>query len=99
MEENVQPGQNPDQENQKSERFESDTQKLVKKHLEDPDHVFSDEEIESIRVGMTPPDAVDTTLQELEEKVLKEKPADNKTEPGNQESDGRITPWDAIEPT
>ena len=37
-----------------SDRFESDTQKIVRKHLEDKNHVISEDEIRNIRVGMTP---------------------------------------------
>jgi len=37
-----------------SQDFESDTQRLVRLHLTDKDHVITDEEIASIRIGMTP---------------------------------------------
>ena len=37
------------------ERFESDAKKIVRRHLEDKDHVITEEEIASIRIGMTPP--------------------------------------------
>jgi hypothetical protein len=40
---------------QNPQDFESDTQKLVRRHLSDKDHVITDEEIASIRVGMIPP--------------------------------------------
>jgi hypothetical protein len=40
---------------QNPQDFESDTKKLVRRHLSDKDHVITDEEIASIRVGMTPP--------------------------------------------
>jgi hypothetical protein len=40
---------------QNQEDFESDTKKLVRRHLSDKDHVITDEEIASIRVGMIPP--------------------------------------------
>ena len=43
------------EESQKSDLFESDTKKIVRRHLEDKDHVITEEEIASIRVGMTPP--------------------------------------------
>lgn len=36
-------------------RFESDTKKLVRKHLADPNHVITEEEMRNIRVGLTPP--------------------------------------------
>jgi len=40
---------------QSSTPFESDTQKIVRRHLEDPNHVITDEDLKNIRVGMTPP--------------------------------------------
>jgi hypothetical protein len=40
---------------QPSTPFESDTQRIVRRHLEDPNHVITDEDLKSIRVGMTPP--------------------------------------------
>ena len=35
-------------------RFESDTQKLVRRHLQDKDHVITEDELRSVRIGMTP---------------------------------------------
>ena len=32
--------------------FETDTQKLVRRHLEDPNHVITDEEIRNLKVGI-----------------------------------------------
>ena len=77
-----------------SDRFESDTQKIVRKHLEDKDHVISEEEIRNVRVGMTPPNEerhLDEIVEEIEaedetKKDSKEKPADDP-----------ITPWDTID--
>jgi len=43
--------QNPSQDNL---RYESDTARLVRLHLSDPNHVFTEEELASIRVGSTP---------------------------------------------
>lgn len=40
-----------------AEPFETDTQKLMHRHLHDKDHVITDEELKSLRVGMRPPDA------------------------------------------
>lgn len=36
-----------------STRFESDIKKVVRKHMEDKDHVFTEEDIRNVRVGMT----------------------------------------------
>lgn len=34
--------------------FESDAKKVVRKHLEDKDHVITEEEIRNVRIGVTP---------------------------------------------
>ena len=47
-------GEEPN-DSQNVDKFESDTQKVVRQHLEDKDHVISDEDIDNIRIGMTPP--------------------------------------------
>ncbi|RYF86403.1 MAG: hypothetical protein EON98_03785 [Chitinophagaceae bacterium] len=53
--------ENP-QPSESNKRFESDTEKLVNKHLSDPNHVITDEELQSLRVGMVPP--LDTSANE-----------------------------------
>ena len=35
--------------------LESDTQKIVRRHLEDPNHVITEEELKNIRIGITLP--------------------------------------------
>lgn len=65
--------------------FESDSQKVVRRHLEDKDHVITDEEIRNVRIGVSPPA---NGLQAP-------------TEDRNEESDPAdkpVTPWDTIEP-
>lgn len=47
-----------------NKRYVSDTAKLVHRHLSDPNHVISEEEIASIRVGVTP---FDDSAQETAE--------------------------------
>jgi len=73
--------------------FESDTQKVVRKHLEDKDHVISDADIRNVRIGMTPSsnnerhiDGMSEEIQTVIQENDKEKPADDP-----------ITPWDTIE--
>jgi hypothetical protein len=36
------------------EKFETDAQKLVRRHLEDENHTITEEEIRSIKVGVDP---------------------------------------------
>ena len=40
---------------QNQQRFESDTKKVMRRHLSDKDHVITEEEIASIREGVIPP--------------------------------------------
>jgi nitrogen regulatory protein PII-like uncharacterized protein len=37
-----------------SEKFETDAQKLVRRHLEDENHTITEEEIRNIKVGVDP---------------------------------------------
>ena len=77
--------------------FQTDSEKLVQRHLEDPNHVITDEDMQKIRVGMTPqPDApTQEAIRESEERVADRK-AENEedTTPGSQ----KVTPWDVIDP-
>lgn len=45
---------NGNEQTPRSNRFESDTKKLVRLHLQNKDHVITDEEIRNLRVGMVP---------------------------------------------
>ena len=76
-----------------STRFESDTQKIVRKHLEDKEHVITEDDIRNVRVGMTPPAG-----QQHHEKVMSEEIKSGvETEPKEKSADDPITPWDTIE--
>ena len=82
-------------ENMQSGKFESDTQKIIHKHLADPEHHISEDEIRNVRIGMTPgPDAV--TKEALNERDGTIDGAGlietNETDSGNQQ----ITPWDTL---
>jgi len=72
--------------------FKSDTAKLVERHLKDPNHQISEEEIRNVRVGMTPP--VQDEFPPKDEKAAdRKKEEEDETLPGNQV----ITPWDALD--
>lgn len=91
-------------ENANNERFESDTQKLVRQHLEDKDHVISDADIANIRVGMVPPDfdnASDSRFKDDNAAEAADNNLLNRADGGKEENldDKRITPWDTIDPT
>jgi hypothetical protein len=79
---------------ERKERFESDTQKIVRRHLEDEDHQITEDEIASVRVGMTPP------LENTDIEDTKEKAADHKSEPEDETLPGsqKVTPWDTLDP-
>jgi hypothetical protein len=79
-----------------SEQFQSDTQKIVKRHLENKDDVITEEDIRNVRVGMSPPldGATEEALEEREGKVADHKSIDEGETPGGQ----KLTPWDVVEP-
>jgi hypothetical protein len=87
------------------ERFLSDTQKIVRRHLENENDVITDEDIRNVRDGMTPPH-LDAPTQarigdeeikdEVEEEYLDTK--QDKNEPEANKGD-KVTPWDTIEPS
>jgi hypothetical protein len=81
---------------QPGEQFQSDTQRIVKRHLENKDDVITEEDIRNVRVGMTPPldDATEEALEEREEKVADRKSIDEESAPDGQ----KLTPWDVVEP-
>ncbi|HJW18197.1 MAG TPA: hypothetical protein VJ499_13795 [Flavisolibacter sp.] len=92
---NSQPGDD-NHTGQRGEPFESDTQKIVKRHLENKDDVITEEDIRNIRVGMTPPldEATEEALEEREEKTADRKAIDEDEIKGGQ----KLTPWDVVEP-
>lgn len=89
--------QNPRAEHQRpAEPFESDAKKLADRHLADPDHVITDEDMRNIRVGVTPPpdEPTQEAIDQADEKIADRKTTDeDKTLPGSQ----KITPWDVVE--
>jgi hypothetical protein len=87
----------PKNSQQGEEQFESDTQKIVRRHLENEDDVITEEDIRNVRVGMTPPldEPTEEAVRESEEKVADRKQIDeNETLPGEEQ----VTPWDLIDP-
>ena len=80
-----------------NERFESDSHKLVQKHLSDQHHQITDEELANVRIGASPePDAPpQKAVSKAEERISDNKTInDENTVPGAQ----KITPWDTIDP-
>lgn len=77
-----------------TQEFESDTQKIIHRHLENKDDVISEEDIRNVRIGMVPPDAL-TSTEELEESVTEEieESSDDGTAPNAQP----LTSFDVVE--
>lgn len=85
-------------ENVNGDQYESDTQRIIHRHLQNKDDIITDEDIASVRVGMTPQfdEATeerfdnDEKLDQIEDEIL-----------GNNEDTekGEATPWDTVDPT
>jgi hypothetical protein len=91
----------PEEENQNLESFESDTQKIIHRHLENEDDVITEEDIRNVRIGVFPPETLTTgneTEEEIEEE-LENISSDRIEEDYEDEapSDNPITPWDMID--
>jgi hypothetical protein len=74
---------------------ELSTQDLVRRHMEDKNHVISDEEMESVRVGL-PNNEEPTIAAEAETYFKGEDDADETKEDG-ENSARPTTPWDVVE--
>jgi len=87
------------------ERFMSDTQKIVHRHLENENDVITEDDIRNVRVGMTPTPMDEATEARFEgddkiDEVEDEMIGEQKEEETDEKVAGkkRITPWDTIEP-
>ena len=87
------------------ERFLSDTQKIVHRHLENKNDVITEDDIRNVRVGMTPTQMDEATearfegddkIDEIEDELIGEEKQDETEEKTTTKK--RITPWDTIEP-
>lgn len=84
------------QDNEQQRPFESDAKKLANRHLADPNHVITDEDMQNIRVGMSPgPDEpTQEAIEHADEKIADKKTInEDDTTPGSQ----KMTPWDVVE--
>ena len=82
------------------EKFLSDTQKIIHRHLEDPNDVITEEDIRNIRVGMTPK-LDEATESRFEDESAREKAEEELLGREGEENingkEGPITPWDTID--
>lgn len=99
----VEKNENP--ENLNDDRFESDTQKIVRRHLEDKDDIITDKDIAGVRVGMVPPEFDKATEARFEDEEAREESEEELTR-GTKDmkkhenlEGGQMTPWDIIDPT
>ena len=97
--------QNGNNGNVTNEPFESDTQKIIRRHLENENDVITDEDIANVRVGMVPPEFDRSTVVRFEDNEAREEVEDDLTGGtigmGKDENldEGQISPWDTIDPT
>jgi hypothetical protein len=108
---NPQPGEgenvehNENSEDVNNERFESDTQKIIRRHLENENDVITDEDIANVRVGMVPPEFDQATEARFDDDEARKEVEDDFTENTNDMDkdenldEGQITPWDTVDPT
>jgi hypothetical protein len=71
------------------EAFESDTQKIIRRHLENEDDEITDEDIRNVRVGVTPPPDEISYYDEPE----KDKGGDEERPDENRP----LTSWDVVQ--
>ena|ERR1700694_3833620 len=89
--------------NDQEERFESDTQRIVHRHLQNKDDVITDEDIASVRVGMSPPvfdEATEAGVREYEDEIALPQQQDGNETGNAEQNNGKQQPtsWDTIEP-
>lgn len=75
----------------------SDAKKLADKHLSDPNHVITEEDMSKIKVGVTGAADAPTkqAVKEAEDRIAdSESDSEDDTTPGAQ----KMTPWDTINP-
>jgi hypothetical protein len=96
---------NLNEEQDNMERFESDTQKIIHRHLENEDDVITEDDIRSVRVGMTPTEPDTATMQNMANEDDEKSPEDDEDiqkaySARNKESqtDNPVTPWDTVDP-
>lgn len=92
--------ENPENENN---RFESDAQKIIHRHLENEKDIITDEDIASVRVGAVNPQFDEATAARFEDEEPRKETEDKLLEGtedmkiGENLKDRQTTPWDAID--
>jgi|GEM_PF-2686885 len=103
MQNNHSPGPEPGGEKEPQEQEQLSTQDLVRRHLEDKDHVFTEEELKQVQVGQPNEEEYTAGVESATYFEVDDKGASD-DEKGADEDDGaegstgrRATPWDVIE--
>ncbi len=82
---------NPDQELTKKEQETADGRDVIDQHLQDENHVITDEHIRNYKVGVKD-DVPEGTREEMEKRFEDEDSASDK----ESSSGNRVTPWDVV---
>jgi len=87
-----------EEENGTSEQFESDTQRIIHRHLANPDDIITDADIESVRIGMTPPasENQEEVADRFEAEMNSEPQGTDTEEPVKGSEDIPPTPWEVV---
>lgn len=85
----------PQDPNSRNKPFESDTQKIIHRHLSDPNDEITEQDIASVRIGMTPPESEIVTEETARETA--EKLNDENADDVPAEDDRKTSPWDIME--
>lgn len=83
---------NPKRSEENSQSEELSTQDVVRRHMEDENHVITDEELQNIRVGQSDeaePVATEGLIEAREDDEIKTK--------GDPDKDHPVTPWDVVD--
>lgn len=80
-----------------TEQFETDSQRIVRRHLENENDIITDEDLRNVRIGMTP--GTDEPTEDKMESLIEEVESEKKSTDDNgiDSNDNPITRWDAVQ--
>lgn len=94
--------ENVERKSENDEIFESDTQRIIRRHLENKDDIITDEDIASVRVGVNP-QFDEATAARFEDDYARDQAEEDligdtdKLEEEKNSEDDQVTPWDTLE--
>lgn len=94
--------ENVERNSENEDQFESDSQRIVRRHLENKDDIITDEDIASVRVGVYPQFDEATAARFEDDNVQDQAEEDllgdtDKLDEDENTNDEQITPWDTME--